>query len=161
MEPLRKSFVEFIVVLRRSEPGEKMDSKSLNVNTSGLKVSADSDKPVERPKLDANVYLTEAAIAEIKRRLSAEPGGETKLLRLRVEAGGCSGLSYEMDFVTEKGKMDREYNFDGLTVIVDARSLLYIGGMTLDFSTKMVNGGFQFQNPKAKRSCGCGTSFSV
>jgi iron-sulfur cluster assembly protein len=57
--------------------------------------------------------------------------------------------------------MDREFEFDGLKVLVDARSLLYIGGMTLDYSTRLVNGGFHFSNPKAKRSCGCGTSFSV
>jgi iron-sulfur cluster assembly protein len=66
-----------------------------------------------------------------------------------------------MEFVADKKDGDVEFTFDGLVVLVDGRSMPYINGMTLDYSDKMVNGGFQFSNPKAKRSCGCGTSFSV
>ena len=123
--------------------------------------SGQASQAVGKPSLNMNIEITSAAIDEIKRRLSKEPEGDKKMLRLKVEAGGCSGLSYDMSFATEKGSMDREFTFGDLTVLVDARSLLYLGGMTLDFSTKMVNGGFQFTNPRAKRSCGCGTSFSV
>ncbi|MGB5106974.1 MAG: iron-sulfur cluster assembly accessory protein [Candidatus Zixiibacteriota bacterium] len=108
-----------------------------------------------------SIVLTEPAIVEIRRRMSSDPSNHGKKLRLWVEAGGCSGLSYEMAFVAEKKDGDVEFNFDGLVVQVDGRSMSYINGMTLDFSDKMVNGGFQFSNPKAKRSCGCGTSFSV
>ncbi len=107
------------------------------------------------------IHLTDPAIIEIRRRMSLESGGEGKMLRLWVEAGGCSGLSYEMGFVTEKTESDVEFKFGSLHVLVEGRSMSYINGMTLDFSDKMVNGGFQFSNPKAKRSCGCGTSFSV
>jgi iron-sulfur cluster assembly protein len=110
---------------------------------------------------NTGVVLTEAAVAEVKRRLGEEPNGKDKMLRLRVGAGGCSGLSYEMEFVGTRDGRDHEYVFDDLTVLVDHRSFLYISGMTLDYSSSMVNGGFQFSNPKAKRSCGCGTSFSV
>jgi iron-sulfur cluster assembly protein len=110
---------------------------------------------------DIGIHLTGPAIAEVRRRLSQEPENNDMLLRLRVGAGGCSGLSYEMEFVTSRDTKDREFNLDGLRVVIDPRSLLYVAGMTLDYSTQMVNGGFQFSNPKAKRSCGCGTSFSV
>lgn len=108
-----------------------------------------------------SIVLTPSAIAEIRRRMSLKPEDTGKKLRLWVEAGGCSGLSYEMEFAAEKKEPDVEFVFDGLVVLVEGRSMSYINGMTLDYSDKMVNGGFQFSNPKAKRSCGCGTSFSV
>lgn len=108
-----------------------------------------------------SIVLTPSAVGEIRRRMSLKPEDSGKLLRLWVEAGGCSGLSYEMEFVSEKRESDVEFGFDGLVVLVEGRSMSYINGMTLDYSDKMVNGGFQFSNPKAKRSCGCGTSFSV
>ena len=108
-----------------------------------------------------SIILTPAAIAEVRRRMVAKGHPEASLLRLWVEAGGCSGLSYEMEFVAVPKERDVQFTFDGLTVLVEARSMAYINGMTLDYSDKMVNGGFQFSNPKAKRSCGCGTSFSV
>ncbi len=119
--------------------------------------NAKSDKTAQVPA----IQLTAGAIAEVRRRMSAQADPDKKLLRIWVEAGGCSGLSYEMEFVKDKQERDFEFNFDGLTVLVESRSMPYITGMTLDYSDQMVNGGFQFSNPKAKRSCGCGTSFSV
>ena len=115
-----------------------------------------------RPKADFNIELTEAAVAQVKKLIAAESEPESTMLRLGIEGGGCSGLSYTMDFTTEpQGKLDRVFEFDGLRVIVDARSLLYLGGITVDHSDKILGGGFKFVNPRAKRSCGCGTSFSV
>ncbi len=108
-----------------------------------------------------SIVLTPSAVAEIRRRMSLKPEDSGKMLRLWVEAGGCSGLSYEMEFASEQKESDVKFEFDGLVVLVEGRSMSYISGMTLDYSDKMVNGGFQFSNPKAKRSCGCGTSFSV
>lgn len=108
-----------------------------------------------------SIVLTPSAVGEIRRRMSLKPEDSGKMLRLWVEAGGCSGLSYEMEFTADKKDSDVEFLFDGLVVLVEQRSMSYINGMTLDYSDKMVNGGFQFSNPKAKRSCGCGTSFSV
>lgn len=113
-----------------------------------------------KPQPEMGIHLTDAAVTEIRRRMT-ESDAEKKMLRLRVAAGGCSGLSYEMEFVAADDAKDRKFVFDGLSVLVDVRSLAYIAGMTLDYSTQLVNGGFQFSNPKAKRSCGCGTSFSV
>lgn len=129
-------------------------SKSLRPEPSGGNASVQS-KPLP------SIVLTPSAIAEIRRRMSLKPEDSGKMLRLWVEAGGCSGLSYEMEFASEKKDSDIEFHFDGLVVLVEQRSMSYINGMTLDYSDKMVNGGFQFSNPKAKRSCGCGTSFSV
>ena len=128
--------------------------KKINPNTERTVGAIDSQP-------DMSIHLTDAAIAEIRRRLAHESDGEKRMLRLRVGAGGCSGLSYEMEFVAAGDAKDREFVLDGLSVLVDARSLVYIADMTLDYSAQMVNGGFQFSNPKAKRSCGCGTSFSV
>lgn len=121
---------------------------------------SDSVKTEEKTAIPS-IVLTDAAIAEIRRRMGMQANPDKRILRLWVEAGGCSGLSYEMEFVNEKTDKDFEFTFDGLTVLVEGRSMPYITGMTLDYSDKMVNGGFQFSNPKAKRSCGCGTSFSV
>lgn len=109
---------------------------------------------------DSLVSLTPSAIAEVK-RLMVEEGEDGLYLRLGVEAGGCSGLSYAMGFDTKKADGDREFDFDGVKTLVDARALLYMAGTTLDFSGGMMGGGFKFVNPKAQRSCGCGSSFSV
>ena len=128
--------------------------QEINSNTEGT-VGAAKLRP------DMSIHLPDAAISEIRRRLVRESDGEKRMLRLRVGAGGCSGLSYEMEFVAAGDAKDREFVFDGLSVLVDARSLIYIAGMTLDYFAQMVNGGFRFSNPRAKRSCGCGTSFSV
>ncbi len=115
----------------------------------------------KRRNLSAIINVTPAAVAEFRRRLEQEQAKGERLLRISVEAGGCSGLSYEMDFVAEPGENDHVFDFEGLKVLVDRKTLPYINGLTLDYSTKLVNGGFQFSNPVAKRSCGCGTSFSV
>ncbi len=104
--------------------------------------------------------ITPPAIKEIK-RLIAEEGEEGLYLRLGVEAGGCSGLSYAMGFDTKKTDSDRIFDFDGVQTLVDAKALLYMAGTTLDYSGGMMGGGFKFINPKAQRSCGCGSSFSV
>ena len=106
------------------------------------------------------INITPPAIKEIK-RLMAEEGDDNLYLRLGVEAGGCSGMSYAMGFDTRATDSDRVFEFDGVKAVVDARSLLYMSGTTLDYAGGLMGGGFKFLNPKARRSCGCGTSFSV
>lgn len=108
---------------------------------------------------DQVIFLTPAAIDEVKRLLSQEKE-ENLYLRLGVSSGGCSGMSYSMGFDTEKGQFDREFDFDGVKVIVELKALMYLAGTTLDYKGGMLGGGFNFSNPKAKRSCGCGSSFS-
>lgn len=106
------------------------------------------------------ITITPAAIKEIK-RLMDEEGEEGLFIRLGVEAGGCSGMSYAMGFDTRATDSDRVFDFDGVKAVVSAKSLLYMAGTTLDYSGGLMGGGFKFVNPKARRSCGCGTSFSV
>ncbi len=109
---------------------------------------------------DILLAITPQAVKEVKRLISEE-GDDVLYLRLGVEAGGCSGLSYAMGFDTKKTDTDRVFEFDGVQTLVDAKALLYMAGTTLDFSGGMMGGGFKFINPKAQRSCGCGSSFSV
>ncbi len=110
---------------------------------------------------ESTLTATPAAIEEIKRLIGRQPDPETVMLRVGVKGGGCSGLTYHMSFDRTAGEFDRTYTFDGLTVVVDMKSLVYMAGTTIDFSTEILNGGFKFSNPKAVRGCGCGTSFSV
>ncbi|MEW6052033.1 MAG: iron-sulfur cluster assembly accessory protein [Candidatus Zixiibacteriota bacterium] len=108
---------------------------------------------------EAVITLTPAAVTEVKRLIAEEK--ETNLfLRLGVTSGGCSGMSYSMAFDNQPGDFDREFDFEGLKVRVDLKALMYLAGTTLDFKGGLVGGGFQFHNPKAKRSCGCGSSFT-
>jgi iron-sulfur cluster assembly protein len=105
------------------------------------------------------IFITPEAIAEVKRLIAQEK--DTNLnLRLGVSSGGCSGMSYSMAFDDQKTPFDREFDFDGLKVVVDLKALMYLAGTTLEFKGGMLGGGFNFSNPNAKKSCGCGSSFS-
>ncbi|MFM7513864.1 MAG: iron-sulfur cluster assembly accessory protein, partial [Cyanobium sp.] len=91
-----------------------------------------------------------------------------KVLRVGVRSGGCSGMSYTMDFIDAAEIRDDDeryiYEPDGaasFTVVSDPKSLLYIYGMQLDFSSALIGGGFNFSNPNASQTCGCGSSFAV
>jgi iron-sulfur cluster assembly protein len=109
------------------------------------------------------VALTEAALRQVKRQM-ARTGQEGKFLRLGVKGGGCSGLSYVIDFDDEVDEeFDRTWAVDDtLRVVVDRKSALYLSGTTLDYNIKnLMEGGFVFENPNAVRSCGCGTSFTA
>ena len=107
------------------------------------------------------ITLTPAATQEVKRLISQEQKPNVGL-RLGVKGGGCSGFSYvlALDEATPK-QFDTVFEQDGVKVLVDAKSHLYLDGTTVDFKSGMVGGGFEFQNPMAKKSCGCGTSFST
>ncbi len=104
--------------------------------------------------------LTPNAVRAVKRIIARKNLGQAAL-RVRVEGGGCSGLSYKLEFDTETTAQDLLMETEGLRVLVDAQSAVYLEGMTLDFSDALVGGGFKFQNPNAKKSCGCGESFAV
>ena len=112
------------------------------------------------------ILITETAMEQLARLCKEQ--GEDKLLRVGVRSGGCSGMSYTMDFVasSEIAQGDEIYDYlspDGhsFQVICDPKSLLYIYGMQLDFSTELIGGGFNFTNPNATQTCGCGSSFAV
>lgn len=82
-------------------------------------------------------------------------------IRVGVESGGCSGLNYVLDIVDGPRENDRVFNHHGVKVYCDPRSYLYLSGTEIDYDDSVIDGGFTFTNPNAKRSCGCGTSFAV
>lgn len=116
-------------------------------------------KPATAPP--KGIGVTEKALAKIrsameKEGISAEQGG----LRLGVQGGGCSGLSYNIRFDTQPRERDRVFQFGDVRVFVDPKSFIYLHGMTLDYQESLIQQGFAFVNPNASKSCGCGTSFS-
>jgi len=106
------------------------------------------------------VQLTPVALNRVKDLMESQKV-QHAFLRMGVKGGGCSGLSYNLEFDTERGKFDKEFDIDGVKVVVDAKSYLYLNGSTLDYVTQGLTGGFTFINPQAKSSCGCGTSFTT
>jgi iron-sulfur cluster assembly protein len=105
------------------------------------------------------VTLTDSATEEV-RRLLAEEGHEGKGLRLGVSGGGCSGLVYKVEF-DEQAEGDLVVAHDGFEVYLDRKSTIYLRGVTLDYEKGLSGRGFQFSNPNASNTCGCGESFSV
>ncbi len=104
--------------------------------------------------------LTEKANQHVK-KLMEDQKLQGVFLRMGVKGGGCSGLSYSLEFDSELGPHDKKFDIDGVQVVCDAKSYLYLNGVTLDYVTEGLQGGFTFINPQAKSSCGCGTSFSA
>lgn len=92
-----------------------------------------------------------------------EQQGIDLCLRVGVKGGGCSGMSYTMNFEdpTNIQPNDEVYDYDGFKVVCDPKSLLYLYGLLLDYSDALIGGGFQFTNPNASQTCGCGKSFSA
>ena len=107
------------------------------------------------------VALTASAAQEAKRLIEKEQKPNLGL-RVGIKGGGCSGMTYVMtlDDATPK-QDDHVFEHDGVKIIVDAKSYLYLDGTTLDFNSSLMGGGFEFKNPNSTGSCGCGTSFSV
>jgi iron-sulfur cluster assembly accessory protein len=106
------------------------------------------------------VNLTANAIKKVKEIMAQQnplPSG----LRVGVVGGGCSGFSYSMSFENGAGMMDKVYEFDGLKVYVDATSVMYLNGATVDYVETLEGAGFKFENPNVKTTCGCGSSFSM
>jgi len=107
------------------------------------------------------ITLTPTAVQEVKRLLQEEQKPNLAL-RVGVKGGGCSGFSYVMGLEEAVQKpYDTVLEQDGVKILVDAKSHLYLDGTTVDFKNGLVGGGFEFQNPLAKKSCGCGSSFGV
>ena len=94
-------------------------------------------------------------------KLMAEDTKEGVFIRVGVEGGGCSGLMYNLEFDNVLKENDKEFEDNGVKVVVDKKSFLYLVGTTLDFSGGLNGKGFVFVNPNADRTCGCGESFSI
>lgn len=97
-------------------------------------------------------------VEELKRESNLD---ETHFIRVAVEGGGCSGLSYKLDFDNEEKPGDQTFESNGVKIVVDMKSFLYLCGTELDFNDGLNGKGFVFNNPNASRSCGCGESFAV
>ena len=105
------------------------------------------------------VRLTEAAGVKVAALIAREQKGD--YLRIAITGGGCNGLSYKLRFVSDARKGDILVRSAGAQVLVDPKTALYLKGTELDYSAKLIAGGFKFSNPNAKASCSCGESFSV
>jgi iron-sulfur cluster assembly protein len=106
------------------------------------------------------IKFTEGAINELKRIMNEPSFDQSKMLRIGVKGGGCSGLSYVLGF-EEKKENDTVYEFEDLTFVIDKAHELYLHGMEIDWQGGLNSRGFTFQNPNASKTCGCGTSFAV
>ena len=108
------------------------------------------------------VILTERAAAEIKSIIQAqELDGDKVRLRVGVKGGGCSGFSYVLDLTESFKETDETFEQHGVKIVCDPKSLLYLGGTTVDFKDELMGRGFVFSNPNATSTCGCGSSFQA
>lgn len=106
------------------------------------------------------VHITETAADQV-RKLSAQQNHSEHTLRVAVQGGGCSGLTYKLSLEPEDLPGDKVFEEHGVKLVVDAKSVIYLVGTELDFSGGLNGKGFTFSNPNAKKTCGCGTSFST
>ena len=106
------------------------------------------------------VSMTPVAANRVKELMTTQKV-DNAFLRMGVRGGGCSGMTYDLQFDNELRKHDKQFEVDGVKVVVDVKSYLYLNGTTLDYVTQGLTGGFTFVNPNAKSSCGCGTSFTA
>ena len=114
-----------------------------------------------RPAAARGIQITDKALSRVrsgmsKEGISPDQGG----LRLGVQGGGCSGLSYNIRFDTQPRERDRVFQFGDVRVFVDPKSFIYLNGMIVDYQETLMQQGFIFVNPNASKSCGCGSSFS-
>lgn len=108
----------------------------------------------------ADIRLSRKAVEMAKKAIERR-GQPTFGLRLGVRGGGCSGVSYAIEFAEKARGRDHVFDFEGLNVVVDPKSLIYLRGSVLDYEVKLMQHGFKFRNPNEKAGCGCGESFTV
>jgi iron-sulfur cluster assembly protein len=106
-----------------------------------------------------SIEVTPKAVSKIRESFAKQ--GVSGGLRLGVLGGGCSGLSYQFKFAPKPRPNDNIFEFEDVKIFVDPKSMVFLDGMTLDYKESLIYSGFQFDNPHAKKSCGCGTSFSA
>jgi iron-sulfur cluster assembly accessory protein len=119
------------------------------------------EHPLETGSPAPLVTLTPVAAAKVKDLMAEEPDGETLVLRLAIQGGGCSGFQYGLGFDSGSAEGDIELELEGVRVVVDPFSAPYLRGATIDFLNTIEESGFKIDNPNAASSCGCGHSFTV
>jgi iron-sulfur cluster assembly protein len=108
----------------------------------------------------ADIDFTPKAVAMAKKAIERR-GTPTEGLRLGIKGSGCSGFSYTIEFADKVRGRDHVFDFDGLKVVIDPKSLIYLRGCTIDYEVKLMQHGFKFVNPNEKTRCGCGESFTI
>ena len=147
------------MLLERLRPSSRKDPMPLPMATPGLAL-ADAPLSTDPPQ----ITVTPKAAAMGKKQLadwSAELEGPVYGLRLGVKGGGCSGYYYVYEVATKVRKKDQVWDFEGLRVVVDPRSLALLEGGVLDWEQRLMGYGFKWENPNANGDCGCGSSFNV
>ena len=126
-------------------------------------MSTTTESPATTPtQTSRGLTVTDKAVAKIKVAMAKEGISPTEGgLRVGVQGGGCSGLSYNIRFDSQPRERDRVFQFGDVRVFVDPKSFIYLHGMTLDYEETLMQQGFVFKNPNAQKSCGCGTSFTA
>ena len=109
---------------------------------------------------NASIFVTKNAVKKLKGVMKSD-NKENYFLRMSVEGGGCSGMTYNMDFEKTSKEFDKIFKSNGLNILCDLKSWLYLKDVEIDYSDDLLNGGFKIKNPNAERTCGCGTSFSA
>ena len=137
-----------------------MDSITSNIATNSA--TAESKNPPLGGG-GASIYISDKAKIKVIKLMeeAGVTGDDTQFLRVGVVGGGCSGLSYKMDFDNEVKPMDQVFEDKGIKIVCDLKSFLYLVNTELEFSDGLNGKGFYFNNPNASRSCGCGESFAV
>ena len=107
------------------------------------------------------LFVSDKAKEKIEQIMQEQQLGADSFVRVSVQGGGCSGLSYKMDFDTKLNPDDQEFSDKGVKLVTDLRSFLYVCNTTLEFTDGLNGKGFHFQNPNATRTCACGESFAV
>ncbi len=107
------------------------------------------------------IKVKDSARDEVKRIIAEKSEGKNSFIRVGVQGGGCSGLMYELNFDTESKDGDKIFEDNGIKIVVDKKSYLYLVGTELDYAGGLNGKGFSFVNPNANRTCGCGESFSI
>lgn len=116
---------------------------------------------LENPQVQEEITLTEKAIGEVRKIMAENNIPDDFSLRVGVKGGGCSGLSYTLGFDSDIKETDKILYRDDLKIAVDWKSILYLAGTTIDYTDGLAGKGFVFNNPLAKKTCGCGSSFGV
>jgi iron-sulfur cluster assembly protein len=115
----------------------------------------------EQTAVTPAIQISEKALEHVRAALAKEGISPTEGgLRLGVQGGGCSGLSYNIRFDTQPRERDRIFTYGDVRVFVDPKSFIYLNGMSVEWEETLMHRGFVFKNPNAKKSCGCGSSFS-
>ena len=139
----------------KATPQGAASSSSAGASSS---TTAGAEAPAAEKEL--RIELSPKAVVKAREAL-AKRGTPDAMLRLGVKGGGCSGFSYVIEFSDKARTRDRVFEFDGVKVVVDPKSLVFLAGTTLDYEVKLMQHGFKFVNPNEQAGCGCGESFSV